>query len=451
MGIRLDWEIEAEQEQVRNTGEDPESVRARRRAQIRFVLFLGFVLLIFGGIVGALALRLRHVDWEVEQLLRDTVDAEVATLRIGDRSAFLAFQRSATDEWLRRQETVFSRYQTRKLTEDVNLTGQILDVEVDGLRARVLLEEIIGGIPYARVGFYWRYDDGWFHVPPDYTFWGEPRTIEGENVNVRYRSFDDDFAEVVAPRVNEWVRSACVALNCVSLPTISIEIVPDEVIQIGWVEGDNWRLQLPSPYTRDARMDMLFDPAAQLTTANLLAERLVWQVSGGVQPISTADAAFLRQSVVEWLVGRFVGMGTNTNLIDSLARSYGESAVGRLLESLQPDSNVSLLNAVAGVPSLDQANLDWRDYLSWRLQQENERIAVRDEMGFLALYDTGDEAVRILASQRFHSVPGERTVVSVLPQPGTPAELRTLVQIAETGETEEVLFRLVDGVWKRAS
>ena len=446
MGIRLDWEIEAEREHLKNTGEDPESVRARRRVQLRFLFFVGFVLLVFGGIIGALALRLRHVDWEVEQLLRDTVDAEVATLRIGDRNAFLSFQRSATDEWTRRQESLFERYQALKVEADVNLTGQILDVAVDGMRARVLLQEIIDGVPYGRVWFYWRYEDGWRHVPPDYTFWGEPRTLENGSVTVRYRTFDEEFATTVATRLSEWVQTACEALTCADLPVITVEVVPDEVIQTGWVENDPSRLMLPSPYTRDARLDMLFDPATQLTLAGLLAERLLAQASGGMEPVPTADAAFIRESVRSWLVGKFIGIETNTYLLDSIETNHGSAAVGRLLQALQPDSSIAVLNGITG--SLDQANLDWRDYLTWRLRQENERISARDEAGFLALYDVSDESVRAVAIQRFNSVPGERSVVSVLQQPGT---LRTLVQIAETGETEEVVFRLVDGVWKRAS
>lgn len=457
MGIRLDWEIEAEQEKLRTAGEDPESVRARRRAQMRFLLFVGAVLLIIGAVVGGVALRLRQVDWEIEQLLRDTVDAEVSTLRIGDRDAFLRFQRSATDEWLRRQDTLFQRYQSLKQTVDVNLTGRILEVAVDGSRARVRLEEIIDGVPYARVWFYWRYDEtdadagGWRHVPPDYTFWGEPGSIEGERVEVRYRSFDQAVAEAIAPRVEAWLESACAALPCDSLPAVTLEIVPDEALQTSWLESDPWHLLVPSPYTRDARMDMLFDPATQLSVASLLAERLVSHVSNNLQPTPGSDAAFLRQSVTTWLHDRFVGLDTGAFLIDSLASSHGESAVGQLLRSLQPDSTIDILNSVTGASSLDQANLDWRDYLTWRLRLENERIAARDEAGVLALYDSADEIVRGLGLQRFNSMPGERLVVSVLQEAGTPPTLRALAQIVETGETEEIVFRLVDGVWKRAS
>lgn len=448
MGIRFDWEIEAEQEHLRTTGEDPESIRQRRRTQMRFILFVGVVLLILAGIAGVITYRLRQVDWQVEQLLRDTVDAEVSTLRIGDRDAFLTFQRSASEEWLRRQASLFDRYQNLKLNQDANLTGRILDVAIDGTRGRVMLEEIIDGAPYARVWFYWRYEDGWRHVPPDYTFWGDPRSITHERVVVNYRSFDEPVAQAIAPQVNTWLTTACEVLICNDVPQVSIEIVPDEVLTLGWTEPDSWRLQVPSPYTRDARTDMLFDPATQLAMADVLAERLVAQTSGGMQPAPTADAAFLRQSVVSWLAQRFVGLQTDAYLIDTLAQQYGAQSVGRLVQALTPDAPISILNTVTGTTSLDQANLDWRDFLTWRLRQEQERITAGDLAGFLALYDTNDPAVAALANQRFGTMPGEQTVASVLRQSG---ELRTLVQVAETSETRDVLFRLVDGVWKRAS
>ena len=79
MGIRLDWEIEAEQEhRQQSAGEDPEARRKRRRARLRFLLVLFVLLALIGGAVGAVALRLHQVEWETEQLLRDSVTAEVA-------------------------------------------------------------------------------------------------------------------------------------------------------------------------------------------------------------------------------------------------------------------------------------------------------------------------------------------------------------------------------------
>ena len=264
MGIRLDWEIEAEQEhQQQRAGEDPESRRKRRRARLRFFLVLFVLLALIGGAIGAVALRLRQADWETEQLLRDSVTAEVALLRVGDQNAFLDLQRSATDDWIQQQQATFARYQALKQAGRVNLTGQILGAVVDGMRGRVEVEEIVDGIPYGRVWFYWHYDDGWYHVPPDYTFWGAVQTLSTDNVTVHYHEVDADVAHAVALSVAQWLQFACGALTCSTPPALTIEIMPDPLLQIGWSPADapanDWTLQLPSPYISSARLDQPFD------------------------------------------------------------------------------------------------------------------------------------------------------------------------------------------------
>src|SRR5664279_1684559 len=141
MGIRLDWEIEAEQQHHQQSGgEDPENRRRRRRARTRFLIALFVMLAIIGGAVGAVVLRLRQVESEIEQVVSDTATAEVATLRAGDREAYLDMQRSATKDWIQQQDANFAHYQALKQTTDVNLSGRIISVQVDGSRARVQLE-----------------------------------------------------------------------------------------------------------------------------------------------------------------------------------------------------------------------------------------------------------------------------------------------------------------------
>jgi hypothetical protein len=82
--------------------------------------------------------------------------------------------------------------------------------------------------------------------------------------------------------------------------------------------------------------------------------------------------------------------------------------------------------------------------------------AARDETNFLALYDVGDEAVRTQAYARFSTGEGSDplTVVSVVGERdanGTPL-LRATVQIGDPATSQaDVIFRLVDGGWKRAS
>lgn len=457
MGVRLDWEIESEQEQMNsNAGEDPLTKRQRRAAQFRLLLGILMILGIFAGIAGVIVWRLRTVDAEIEQLLRNTVDAEVAALRIGDEAAFLQAQRSASADWELAQRAVFDNYQTLKVNNQVQLTGRVLNAVVDKTRGRVQVEEIIDGIPYVTTWFYWRYSDGWRHVPPDYTFWGSVKTSENENVFIRFREVDAPLAEAMSQQIATWMQTVCAALNCGDLPDLSLEIIPDPELRTSWSANNPWQMQIPSPYTTRGRLDMPFSPELQIEVANLLAQRFVERTSSTFAPVNTADVAFLRQAIVSWLVGKFVQMNTNSYLVNSLAENYGNDSVGRLLQTMQPNSDIGILSQITGKP-LDQSGLDWRDFFTWRLMLEDQLIAARDENNFLTLYDTNDEAARNLAYGRFNaSAPSEqKVVVSVLTDSissGVP-QLRALVVIGSEPATrqEETIFRLVNGVWKRVN
>ena len=233
-----------------------------------------------------------------------------------------------------------------------------------------------------------------------------------------------------------------------------VEIVPDDGLSVGWSLNDPWLLQIPSPYVKRARSDMPFEMGTQIEVANLIAERLVSQASNNLQPTYPADVYYLRQAAISWLVGRFAQINTNSFLMMSLAQNYGDASIGRLLQTMQPDSDVRVLNQVTGTTSLEQGNLDWRDFLTWRLAVEDQLIERHDEGNFLALYD---EAVQNAAYERFIAAQtGERRVVVSAPleigADGSP-QLRAVVNVGEedTLHQEEVLFRLVDGLWKRAN
>ncbi len=457
MGIRLDWEIEAEQSHVRSGGEDPLAARQRRARRLRFLLVIVIVMALIGGAAAVVNWRLRAVDSQIEEVLRNTVDAEVAALRIGDLDAFTAVQRSASQDWLMAQEATFDHYQALKQGEQIQLTGQISDVAIDGTRARVQVQEIIDGVPYTQTWFYWRYEDGWRHVPPDYTFWGELETYEGQGVVARYRTVDEAFATALSTQLQEWLTTGCAALDCGSLPLIEVEVLPDETLQAGWSDSNPWAMRVPSPYVKRARADLPFALESQFPVANLLAERLVSTVAPELRPVYPTDAYYLRQAVVSWLVGKFVQVDTNAFVVSSLAQNYGDGAVGRLLRSMQPSSNADVIAGTAGVASLDAANLDWRDFLTWRLVTEDDVNRRRDEISFLSLYDTHDEAARAAASRRFSSPPAERKIVvlSALLETGQDG-IPTLRAVVEFGEgagliREDVLFRLADGNWRRAN
>lgn len=456
MGIKLDWEIEAEQSHVSSTGEDKDAARRRRLIRLRLLGFVIFVLLIVGAIAGAVAWRLHQVDEQIRQVLTSTVDAEVAALRLGDRETFISIQRSASEDWHNKQNALFDSYQALKTTQDVQLTGQILDLAIDNTRARVKIQELIGGVPYAREWFYWRYDDGWRHVPPDYTFWGDAVTQENDSVSVHYRSVDDALAQALGPQVAQWLRDGCAALGCESLPKIDVEIIPDEGLTTAWSPSNPWSLQVPSPLTNRARLDMPFDASLQTEVARLLAERLIERTTG-VQPVYPADAVFLRQAALDWLTAHFTGAQMNSYLVDSLVKGYGQDAVGRLLRSLQPTSDISVVSQVTALPSLAQANLDWRDFLSWRLNTENDLIVKRDQTTFALLYDLNDDGARIVATRLYTAGvnPGPQSATAVVAEsgPNGEAQLRARVQTGsgDGAQQSEATWRLVDNIWKRVS
>lgn len=457
MGIKLDWEIESG---VRSAGEDPEAARLRRRARLRLLLAVGSLLVAALCVVALVALRLRYVDEQVRQQLVSVVDAEVTTLRLGDLNAFLAFQHTDNPEWLVLQRQTFDEYQTLKLEQRIQLTGHVIDVAFDGdvRRARVLVEEISDGVPYTRVWFYYRFpDERWLHVEPDYTFWGGQQTYTGENLTIVYYDVDARLTAQMGPRLENWLRIACGALPCGGGVPLAVVIVPNPTLQAGWMIETPNALQLSSPYTTRARSDQPFDPDLQLQIANIVAQHLVASASNEMQPVYPADAYYLQQAVVSWLVGRFVEIQTNAYVISSLAALYGDISVGQLVQVMQPTSDARVLAQAVGGDSLAALNLDWRDFLTWRLVAEDSLIALRDQTNFLALYDTRDTNIVNAALARFDNpAPTENRVVTVaVPQTGVDGspELLATVQVgtAEAGRQELVLFRLVDGLWRRAS
>lgn len=454
-GIRLDWEIESNQVRVEER-EDSALAQARRLSLLRLVMVIAIVLLILAVVALLLNVRLRQFDAQIEQLLRDTVDTEIAALRIGDQKTFMDLQRSATEDWFRAQEQTFNNYQTLKSEQEIQLTGHVIEVAISNQRGRVHVEEIINGISYTRLWFYWRYEDGWRHVPPDYTFWGEPQIQNGTGFAVRYQSVDAILATQFHDKLEQWLRFACESLTCADLPFITVDIVPGQLTGISWAAGQPWQLIVPSPYASRARSDIPFEVTLQLDAAGLLAERIVNHVSGGMQPVFPADAVFLRAGVVSWLIGRFVQLDTGSLLISSLANNHGAGAVGSLTRSLSPLADVGILSGIMGVP-LDQSGLDWRDFFTWRLNTEDQLIALRDENNWLNLYDTRSDSVRVTAYSRYVANPAPEKKLALLAQAqtapdGTPQVLVS-VQIGngDTARVEMVLFNLVNGTWRRAS
>lgn len=459
MGVKLDWDIEAEKGKHKEHREDFKERSKRYLAFFRLLVILLIFFAILSGIAYAVLQRWNQVNSHIEQILTETVQAEVAALRLGDFDGFINVQRSATEDWLITQREAFNHYQDLKSTSNITLTGQVVAVEVDGQRGRVQVQEIIDGVPYLQTWFYWRYEDGWHHVPPDYTFWGEGSEVENARFLIRYHQVDQIPARSLSDYLDTWLNDACSFFDCSELPPIVVDFVPQPLPEIQWSQNDQsiWQLVIPSPYISRARQDMPFDIQMQIDTATLLANRLVDFASSDLSVTFPSDAYYLRSAIVAWLTGRFVQIDTESYLITSLSNNYGANTVPALLRTLQTTSKVEIIATVTGTASIGDASLDWRDFVLWRLNIEDDFIARGDEANWVQLYDFTDENLRSVAYSRYNNnfTASERTVVDVSrtsTSAGRP-QLVARVQVTrgfESGE-EIVLFELINGTWLRTN
>ena len=275
-------------------------------------------------------------------------------------------------------------------------------------------------------------------------------------MTIQYQGIDADFANPMGISMDDWIASACAALVCDDLPVIRVAIVPQGITQTDWTSEGPWLLVMPSPYSGRARTDTPFSPETQVRVATVLAERLVLFAANNSNAQYPADAYFLQQAVISWLIGRFTLIDTQSFLISSLATIYGESAVGQLLQRMPPDVNIGILTQLTGT-TLEQSNLDWRDFFTWRLTLENELILSQDTAALLALYDTRDDGVLNAAYSRLGQPLIEPIEVAASrPHNLSPDGLPQQAVTARIGEGEgavevQILFRLLDNQWVRAS
>lgn len=459
MGVKLDWDIEAEKGKRKEHREDKNQRKRRYRGVFRLFLTVAVFAMILGGIVYLVFQRWEQVTQFTEQLLVDTIQAEVASLRGGDIDAFEARQRSATADWVTSQREVYADYQSLKVNSDVVLSGQVLDIELSGQRARVQVEEIIDGIPYVQTWFYWRYEEGWFHVPPDYTFWGESNEISADSYVIRYADVDEITATQVETALDRWLIDTCSVFDCATIPLITVDILPAPNASVRWADNEQnaWQMVIPSPYTERARADIPFDGQLQVDTATLLAQRIVSQASNNVQPVPNTDASYLQETITTWLVGRFVQVNPQTYFIQSLADTYGTASIPQILQNLQATSNLSLVASVAGVANVSDLAVDWRDFVLWQLTLEDQLMLSDDEGAWASLYDFSDMSVRDSAYGRYNAdfIANSRSVVSAsvtTSQSGIP-QLVALVDVTrgfDAGQ-ETIIFNLINGNWLRAN
>ena len=188
----------------------------------------------------------------------------------------------------------------------------------------------------------------------------------------------------------------------------------------------------------------------------MLAERLVKEHTGYLTAAYPHDAYFLRNAASAWLSEVLTRLDSGAALIRSLVENYGDDKIAQLLTQLSATSDMSIIEAVVGEP-LAGADLDWRDFIEWRLTLESELIKAGRQNEWLSLYDTSDENARLEAYDRYNdsAAAQDYRVIDQLvwSKPDGSPQLRATVQVIGDGGIGEeiILFNLVDGVWKRAS
>jgi hypothetical protein len=470
MGIKLDWQVESEQTLTRAT-EEMEARQRRRRALRQFILLVIGLMCVVGVIVGAMVWRLLNVDNQLRQDLIDTVQAEVTALRIGNLSNYMDIQRSASDAFIFEQTSTFEDYQTLKQANRIQLTGEIINVTIDDQRGRVILREIIDGIPYDVLWFYWYYEDpgptnqaGWRRVPDDLTFWGDERQLKTDHVTIDYRSLDRDFAEALADRLDQWIVAGCATLNCDSPPPrITVELVAERPARIEWSASNYWTLTITSPFVDRARSDVSIAPEREANIARGIAGRLLALATQYTAPPPASDAAWLREELERWLGDSLRAAPDPNGFIESLIALYGPTAPQAVLDSLPTASTLDSVvtdlfgNPMALMPIEQIAALNWESFFQWRLNLES-RILNQPEIGvFLDLYDQNNtyaagESLRRQEDPAYATqpVPQVQTVTITRDAQSQTYAYVDVIHPA-TGSTDTIIWRLFQGTWKRTS
>ncbi len=452
MSVKLDWQIEADRAYQR-ASEDPEARGRRQRQRLAIVLFTLGVVAIIGAVAGAIALRLYTVDSKLRQDLINTARAETATLRIGDLPGFLNIMRSQSGQWMAEQSARFKRYQELKQNGAIKFTDNMINAEVDGSRGRVIVEEVLNGVNYHTLWFFWHYTDGWRHVPSDLTFWGEPQTIKGSVSTISYSDLDAPLAGALASRVDRWWSEGCAAIGCSNPPPLTLEIAPDPSVQTEWDGAKPFTLHIASPLSSTERTlaDPALAPDLEAVISAQLAQKLFDQASGQLHTNPIADAAWFRQSLIDWLSAFMLGRGDTNKLtfVQSLRDHYGAAGIKAIVHQLSTNSDVGVLAKALNQP-LETLQVDWLPFFQWRLDLEKSLIASGDQADFTALWDIAQNDAAQRARQRW-STPNQAVphVSAVAVGKDTAGVVIASVQAQIDTRAVVLTFRLVDGAWKR--
>ena len=170
--VRLQWKVESREVDASDS-DDPKALRSRRRAILRLVLLVVAVMLILAAAAFTMRRLAVQRQADLETLLRDTVKAEVASLRIGDINTWLGIQDGRDPVWRQSQQATFRQYTDLKARGEILFTGEIQELTIAGQRALVVVEEVIRDSASTQTWLYAFHEGAWRHVAPGAENWIE--------------------------------------------------------------------------------------------------------------------------------------------------------------------------------------------------------------------------------------------------------------------------------------
>lgn len=396
MGIRLDWEVESEDD-WEEAGEDPAAALARRQRLRR----IRNIIIIVGGVIAAIGLavtlRLRAISERLQIQLETAVAAETLALRLGDRGAFLGLQ-ADEGEWRRIQADVFDEYQ--ELGSRLSVPGEILDMQIDGDHARVTLREVLDGTPYRVTWYYVHTERGWEHtsLPPDAL--GDLAEESTEHFTASFREGDRPAVEALLPRLEAWWDHACRLTGCdhpnaVQPEPIRVVVSLDPLARPGWSGNPADQLIVPSPSLHRVPEDPeMLDPELTTALTQAIAERWAQAIThraaratgGSSTPRETSDLRWVEGELAAWLHDRLDPTAPPSTFFSPLEDEFGPEIMPAFTRAIQRDDRlVPVLQTLTGTSAIDLP-VDWRDYIAFRLRAEAALLSRRQPTEAMLLY-----------------------------------------------------------------
>lgn len=298
------------------------AVSPTRPSAPRFALRLGLTVLAV-----ALAAFVFRRAAGTEARFQKLLDLERQALNDADRLAFMSLQdRRDASWWAQQQEAVEWRlYNVRRgdaAAGEPPPAPRVVNVEVQGATARVLLETRQDGGPVRSVTFFRQGPVGWLHTGPQPQFWGAPRTRRGGSLVWLYRERDESWVAALLHDGEAMLQQLGQDLELAVTGPITVEVAYAlDTAQAVYPAAP--LLSLPTPLLAGVdERDMhtrLARALAGYVSAHAAGWRLRWEAN---------SRGALLKSYVAWETGQLTATGLDARRAELLAAA---AAAGELL------------------------------------------------------------------------------------------------------------------------